>query len=151
MSQADNSKWRASVNYIEKSKQIILVKPEDKDNIVQNNGAKASKNQPKKDFHNLNYLANEIENIKNIMIKGKMTDKKVYDCKKHIRNFRTKMNLKFKKNKESNKKVMNSFDKMCNKIESTTVRPLTIFRKTAINELQEFLEICNKELLKCKK
>ena len=80
-----------------------------------------------------------------------MTDKKVYDCKKHIRNFRTKMNLKFKKNKESNKKVMTSFDKMCNKIESTTVRPLTIFRKTATNELQEFLEICNKELLKCKK
>ena len=61
------------------------------------------------------------------------------------------MNLKFKKNKASDKKVMTSFDRMCNKIESTTVRPLTIFKKTAINELQECLERCNKELLKCKK
>ena len=61
------------------------------------------------------------------------------------------MYLKFKKNKESDKKVINSFDKMCKKIESTPVRPLIIFRKTAINELNEFLEKCKKEILKCKK
>ena len=46
---------------------------------------------------------------------------------------------------------MNSFDKMCKKIESTPVRPLIIFRKTATNELNEFLEKCKKEILKCKK
>merc|ERR1712079_836868 len=74
--------------------------------------------------------------------KGKMTDKKVYDCKQHIRNLGTKMNLKFMKNKASDKKIMN--DKMCKKIESTSVRPLISFRKTAINELNDFLEKCNK-------
>ena len=61
------------------------------------------------------------------------------------------MNLKFKKNKESDKTIINSFDKMCRKIESTKVRPLTIFKKTATNELKDFLEICKKELLNCKK
>ena len=83
--------------------------------------------------------------------KGAMTDKKVNECKRHIRNFNTKMNLKFKKNKESDKTIINSFDKMCKKIESTKVRPLTIFKKTATNELKDFLEICKKELLNCKK
>ena len=125
--------------------------PEDKNNIVQNNCAKTSKYQPKNDFHNLNYLTSETENIINKITKGKMTDKKVYECKQHIKNFRTKMYLKFKKNKESDKKVIKSFDKMCQKIESTKVRPLITFKKTATNELNEFLGICKKEILKCKK
>ena len=43
------------------------------------------------------------------------------------------------------------FDKMCKKIESTKVRPLITFKKHATNELNEFLEICKKEILKCKK
>ena len=123
---------------------------EDQNNIGQK-CAKTSKNQPKNDFHNLNYLTNEIESIKNMVTKGSMTDKKVNECKRHIRNFNTKMNLKFKKNKESDKTIINSFDKMCKKIESTKVRPLTIFKKTATNELKDFLEICKKELLNCKK
>ena len=80
-----------------------------------------------------------------------MTDKKVNECKRHIRNFKTKMDLKFKKNKESDKTIINSFDKMCKKIESTKVRPLTIFKKTATNEMKDFLEICKKELLNYKK
>ena len=50
--------------------------PEDKNNIVQNNCAKTSKYQPKNDFHNLNYLTSETENIINKITKGKMTDKK---------------------------------------------------------------------------
>ena len=61
------------------------------------------------------------------------------------------MILKFKKNKESDRKIISSFDKMCNKIEATKVRPLTIFKKIATNELTEFMEKCKKELLKCKK
>ena len=123
----------------------------DLNNIVLNNCEKTSKYQPKNDFHNLNFLINETENIKKKITKGNMTDKKVFDCKKHIANFRTKMNLKFTKNKKSEKKIMNSFDKMCKKIESTPVRPLIIFRKTSTNELNEFLEKCKKEILKCKK
>ena len=67
-----------------------------------------------------------------MITKGSMTDKKVNECKRHIR-------------------IINSFDKMCKKIESTKVRPLTIFKKTATNELKDFLEICKKELLNCKK
>ena len=125
--------------------------PEDQNNIGQNNCAKTSKYQPKNDFHNLNYLTSETENIINKITKGKMTDRKVYECKQHIKNFRTKMYLRFKKNKDSDKKVINSFEKMCKKIESTKVRPLITFKKHATNELNEFLEICKKEILKCKK
>ena len=37
----------------------------DLNNIVQNNCAKTSRYQPKNDFHNLNFLTNETENIRN--------------------------------------------------------------------------------------
>ena len=134
------------------STELNVIDMEQEQHITEDkNSAKTSKYQPKNDFHNLNYLTNEIEHVKNIITKGKMTDKKVYDCKQHMKKLRSKMNLKFKKNKESDKKVISSFDKMCKKIELTTVRPLISFRKMVINECKEFLEICNKEMLKCKK
>ena len=107
-----------------------------------------SKHLPKNDFHNVNYLINEVEIVKNMIVNETMTKKRVTEVKQQIKTLRNKMSLKFTKNKDSDTDTFANFEKVCKKLETT---PFKKFKTLAKIELKEFLEKSKKEQLKLKK
>ena len=80
---------------------------------------KTLRHQPKNDFHNLNYLTNEVKDIQNVITKGNMTQKKFAECKQQIKTLKGKVNLRFNKNKDSDKTILKDFENVCKKLETT--------------------------------
>ena len=115
---------------------------------VLSNKTKSSKNLPKNDFHNLNYLINEVEIVRNTIVNETMTKKRVTEVKQQIKTLRNKMSLKFTKNKDSDTETLTKFEKLCKKLETT---PFKNFKTIAKIEFKEFLEKSKKEQMKLKK
>ena len=111
------------------------------------NNTKPSKHLPKNDFHNVNYVINEVEIVRNMIVNETMTKKRVTEVKQQIKTLRNKMSLKFTKNKDSDTETFTNFEKVCKKLETT---PFKNFKTIAKIELKEFLEK-SKEQIKLKK
>ena len=77
-----------------------------------------------------------------------MTQKKFAECKQQIKTLKGKVNLRFNKNKDSDKTILKDFENVCKKLETTAFKN---FKTIANMELKEFLEKQKNEQLKSKK
>ena len=97
--------------------------------------------EQKLDFENITLFENGILQIKNHIMKERMTKTNVNECKEKIRNFRN--NIKNMKIDNQNETILvKIIEDICDKLDKTI---FSSFKKVAVNEFDRFLKISTVE------